>query len=197
MVRTAAGARQAPGPIPHTLSDHLCIDFVNSRFTDHTGGGGVYDRLELAEWRAWFAARCGVAAPHRIDARTRQEVLALRALLRRLLASRRAPGAADLAALNRRLGRPGRSWALVQQERRGFALVERWQGQGWPAVMAAVAASYATLLAGGGLDRVRVCANPDCSYMFFDDSRNTSRRWCDVAVCGNLLKVRRYRATTA
>jgi predicted RNA-binding Zn ribbon-like protein len=59
--------------------------------------------------------------------------------------------------------------------------------------MATVAASYARLVIGGGINRVRVCANPDCSYIFYDDSRNASRRWCDVGICGNLLRVRRHR----
>src|SRR5256885_5435418 len=45
------------GPIPHTLSDHLCLDFVNGRLTDRLGGGAVLDRIDAAEWRAWFVER--------------------------------------------------------------------------------------------------------------------------------------------
>ena len=40
MARTGTGRQAASasrGAIPHTVSDHLCIDFVNSRFADHTG----------------------------------------------------------------------------------------------------------------------------------------------------------------
>ena len=42
-------------------------------------------------------------------------------------------------------------------------------------------------------DRLRVCANPACRFVFVDRSRNAVRRWCEMAVCGNRLKGRRFR----
>jgi predicted RNA-binding Zn ribbon-like protein len=57
-----------------------------------------------------------------------------------------------------------------------------------------VAASAAELLAEGEPARLRVCANSACSWMFYDETRNSSRRWCEGAICGNLIKVRRFRA---
>ena len=42
--------------------------------------------------------------------------------------------------------------------------------------------------------RLRVCANPDCRWVFYDRSRNRQGNWCDMAVCGNRLKNRRLRA---
>jgi len=41
--------------------------------------------------------------------------------------------------------------------------------------------------------RLRVCANPACRFVFVDRSRNAARRWCEMAVCGNRLKGRRFR----
>ncbi len=41
--------------------------------------------------------------------------------------------------------------------------------------------------------RVKICANPDCGWMIYDESRNQTRRWCSVTGCGNLIKVRRHR----
>lgn len=38
--------------------------------------------------------------------------------------------------------------------------------------------------------RVRICAN--CGWLFLDRSRNGSRLWCDMAVCGNRAKARRH-----
>jgi hypothetical protein len=40
---------------------------------------------------------------------------------------------------------------------------------------------------------VRVCSNPLCRWLFVDRSRNGSRRWCDMSICGNRAKLRRYR----
>jgi predicted RNA-binding Zn ribbon-like protein len=49
----------------------------------------------------------------------------------------------------------------------------------------------------GTWKRMRVCANPDCRWVFYDRSRNQQGHWCDMAVCGNRLKNRRLRARQA
>ena len=42
-------------------------------------------------------------------------------------------------------------------------------------------------------ERVRVCASVDrCAWLFLDTSRNGSRRWCDMTVCGNRAKAKRH-----
>ena len=48
------------------------------------------------------------------------------------------------------------------------------------------------LLAGPRLDRVRCCANPECGWLFLDDSRAGKRRWCSMQSCGNRAKARRH-----
>ena len=44
------------------------------------------------------------------------------------------------------------------------------------------------------LARVRACAAGDCGWWFVDDTKNRSRRWCDMKLCGNREKLRRFRA---
>jgi predicted RNA-binding Zn ribbon-like protein len=46
----------------------------------------------------------------------------------------------------------------------------------------------------GSWSRLKLCANPDCEWAFFDHSRNQQGSWCDMAVCGNRLKNREFRA---
>lgn len=46
----------------------------------------------------------------------------------------------------------------------------------------------------GTWSRLRMCANPDCAWVFYDRSRNQQGNWCDMAVCGNRLKNRQLRA---
>jgi predicted RNA-binding Zn ribbon-like protein len=55
----------------------------------------------------------------------------------------------------------------------------------WPVVHAAT-----ELLTSGPLDRVKACAA--CRWLFVDESRNRSRRWCTMEECGTHEKVRRY-----
>ncbi|MGE3308160.1 MAG: CGNR zinc finger domain-containing protein [Rhizobiaceae bacterium] len=55
---------------------------------------------------------------------------------------------------------------------------------------AAVAVSALSLLTDGLYRRVRICQH--CRWLFVDRSRNSSRLWCDMAVCGNRNKARRH-----
>lgn len=41
--------------------------------------------------------------------------------------------------------------------------------------------------------RIKICANGPCDWVFLDTSRNGLRRWCRMDVCGNVSKVRRFR----
>jgi len=59
-----------------------------------------------------------------------------------------------------------------------------------PVVHAAV-----ELLTAGQLDRVKGCGS--CRFLFLDESRNRSRRWCSMEDCGTAEKIRRYVARRA
>jgi predicted RNA-binding Zn ribbon-like protein len=58
----------------------------------------------------------------------------------------------------------------------------------WP-----LAVSAAELATSEEIGRVKECAADNCNWLFYDASRNRSRRWCDMRECGNRAKVRRYR----
>ena len=57
-----------------------------------------------------------------------------------------------------------------------------------------VTAASLSLLKDFPAARIKTCVAPDCGWKFMDQSKNRSRRWCDMAVCGNLAKARQYRA---
>lgn len=57
----------------------------------------------------------------------------------------------------------------------------------WP-----VAYSAAEVLTGSEADRVKACPAEGCGWIFIDQSRNRSRRWCDMQSCGNREKARRH-----
>jgi predicted RNA-binding Zn ribbon-like protein len=48
--------------------------------------------------------------------------------------------------------------------------------------------------ADGTWSRLKICANSDCQWAFYDASRNRRGTWCEMSVCGNRLKNRRFRA---
>jgi predicted RNA-binding Zn ribbon-like protein len=49
----------------------------------------------------------------------------------------------------------------------------------------------------GEAERLKRCAEHTCELVFWDVSKNHSRRWCSMRVCGNRAKSRRYAARTA
>jgi predicted RNA-binding Zn ribbon-like protein len=59
----------------------------------------------------------------------------------------------------------------------------------WPISRAA-----ADLLASNDVALVRTCSSPACQWFFLDTSKNHRRRWCDMKVCGNRAKVRKFYA---
>jgi predicted RNA-binding Zn ribbon-like protein len=39
---------------------------------------------------------------------------------------------------------------------------------------------------------VRECGGDHCGWLFLDETKNRSRRWCEMSVCGNRAKARRH-----
>ena len=82
----------------------------------------------------------------------------------------------------------------VQRSGSGVHLETILLQEGWIAVAAQIAASWVEVLESIPLARLKVCANPDCHWVFLDQSHNLSRCWCRQWACGNLMKVRQFRA---
>ena len=57
--------------------------------------------------------------------------------------------------------------------------------------------SAAALLTGPEVESIRVCAGPDCGWVYVDRSRNHLRRWCEMETCGTSEKNRRRAARNA
>jgi predicted RNA-binding Zn ribbon-like protein len=60
-----------------------------------------------------------------------------------------------------------------------------------------VLAAVAEAMADGSWTRLKSCRADDCKWAFIDTARNRTRIWCDMAICGNREKARRYRSRHA
>jgi predicted RNA-binding Zn ribbon-like protein len=92
---------------------------------------------------------------------------------------------AALAQASARLTlRPGESgWSWAWRPRKGDDLAELLHPIAWAA---------AQLLTSDDRRFLKHCAADDCGWLFLDRSRNRARRWCDMKVCGNNAKARRF-----
>jgi predicted RNA-binding Zn ribbon-like protein len=171
---------------------HLFIDFANSEWYD--GRGHLRDRLRDPSWRRAFLEEWGLERYGPLDGASLRELVDLRSALRSIAESLhrgRRPDERDLEHLNRVLAaHPVRfrlSGGGPQPELDAVPL----PGRGSGSIAGEIALSAAQFLAEGELDRLKLCANPGCRWMFYDETKNRSRRWCGP--CGNVDKVRRYR----
>jgi predicted RNA-binding Zn ribbon-like protein len=57
-----------------------------------------------------------------------------------------------------------------------------------------VSQSASQLMLSDAMDRVRACGADTCRWLFLDTSKNHTRRWCKMKVCGNRMKARRFQA---
>ena len=57
-----------------------------------------------------------------------------------------------------------------------------------------LALSVADILLSPDMARVHTCAVDTCRWLFLDTSKNHKRRWCNMKVCGNRMKARRFQA---
>lgn len=72
----------------------------------------------------------------------------------------------------------------------------RWEpvavGDRLQRVLFAIACSAGDLLTSADISRIGQCSGPDCRWLWVDRTKNQSRRWCDMKVCGNRAKARRH-----
>jgi len=61
-------------------------------------------------------------------------------------------------------------------------------------IAAEAAMAFLDLIRADALDRLRICAAPDCEDVVVDLSKNSSKRYCDTGNCGNRTNVAAYRA---
>lgn len=62
------------------------------------------------------------------------------------------------------------------------------------AILGPITVSAMALLVHADLSRIKQCRGSHCGWLFFDSTKNKSRQWCDMSVCGNRAKASALRA---
>lgn len=186
------------------LAGNPTVDFVNT--VDSWLGDAPTDRLEsyrdFLDWSEEAGLVCAEvisslkrAAECEQDAeRVLRRARSFRERLHRILvavASGEPPDTRDLDAITS-LARKAATHSRLDRCEEGFAWVLDEASGGeldWPIWQ--LARATVELLTSDSLQRVRQCADETCGWLFIDQSRNRSRRWCDMSSCGNRAKARR------
>ena len=188
---------------PPLLGNLLCLDLVN---TEPMRDGARVDLLPaFAELVGWLRAAGAVSDDEARRARARWDGTAegaavldesrrLRAALRagvERMAAGRPAGDGPVRAVNRVLAGCPAHPRLVRRDGR---LVTRTVPAADTALqlLAPVAASAAWLLEHGDPSLVRRCGGAGCVLVFYDTTKNHSRRWCSMDGCGSRAKAGAY-----
>jgi predicted RNA-binding Zn ribbon-like protein len=203
----ASTERSEPDYVFDFCGGHLAVDFTNTVGNRGDAEASEEHFLTYGDVVAWAEAAgvLGKTAAARLRGRAARHPDAARPEFRRALDARESvyrvlaacarhttPAAADLAALNRHVGRTFAGASLAPAGD-AFALESRG-GEGLDAVLRPVVRAAVDLLTSGGARRLGICADEGCAWLFLDTTRSGTRRWCDMRQCGNRNKVRRFRA---
>jgi predicted RNA-binding Zn ribbon-like protein len=195
---------KAKSPFEYTGGD-LCLDFANTvdnRTSDHAEELLTnYDRL--LRWGEETGAISGKTVEH-LRRMAAEEPGSARSVLRHAVAlrdsiyeifsavaQRRGIPNASLATLNRAAQRASEHAQIAPTNRRfdweWTSPESNLDSMLWP-----VARAAAELLTSEDISKVRQCASETCSWLFLDTTKNHCRRWCDMKICGNRDKAKRY-----
>jgi len=180
------------------------FDFLN---TDDTDNGFPAERLPtLDDALSWFVDRGVIhqegadhvrrqaAAQPSVAERDLRRVHAVRGAMREITSAvvdHRAPDPAALETTNRALH--ARQVIELVPAPDGVSVDHRHVGDPIDDALARLADPLVIELTAGHPERIKICASDTCDWIFYDGSRTSRRRWCDMATCGNRAKAKRHR----
>jgi predicted RNA-binding Zn ribbon-like protein len=190
-------AHAHPAELDATLDFINTLEYCSTR--THPEYGGAHDALRTPDDVAnWLEARHLLhddLRPTTSDWRGLARAHEVRAAFRELIdaaAEHRAPTQESIDIVNELLA-SGRVPAL-EATADGIRLSHRHLAPPLDEALAGLAQPLVDRLGSEAIDRFRVCANDQCRWAFFDESRAGRRRWCDMTSCGNRAKAARHRA---
>jgi predicted RNA-binding Zn ribbon-like protein len=85
---------------------------------------------------------------------------------------------------------------IADQSANPSHLAWSWRGLGSQiaAPLSLLAQAAEELMLSDQATHLRSCSSDTCRWLFLDTSKNHTRRWCDMKVCGNRMKARRFQA---
>jgi predicted RNA-binding Zn ribbon-like protein len=185
-----------------SLADGL--DFVNTlEYEKGLPADSFDDALVAVEWLREHellhqdmadSLVADIRTDEELAARVLQRVQKVRGSLRELLdaaVERRPPQDGALREVNRALRAPY-VYELVPAAD-GVSLDHRHEGDPVSGALARLSEVIARELTQEDKERLRICANDECRWLFRDNSPAGRRKWCDMSSCGNRAKAARHR----
>ena len=183
--RVSAGGRRGGRDFADQIVGERLTSFA--AFVGWARLAGVVDAREAAS-----LDRDALAATREADAVLRRAIALREAMYRLFKAAveRWSAREEDVATLNAEIQLARAHEHIVMSPRPGWV----WDDtSSLDRVMWPIVRSAADLLTSPELRRIGQCPGEECGWLFLDTSRSGRRQWCEMATCGTLAKVRRFR----
>jgi len=189
----------------HGVDLEATFDFLNT--ADIENGFPLEKLRHIDAALAWFVDRgvihregadrvqAKVATQPTAAAKDLDRVHGVRDALREVaeaIAEHRTPRTSALNTVNRALH--ARQVIELVAAPNGCDVDHRHVGDPIDDALARLADPLVSELTGGHPERIKVCASDACQDIFYDASRTSRRRWCNMTTCGNRAKAARHRA---
>lgn len=172
--------------------ESLLLDFINSRwaithkpFLDPLDSGVWLEEL-LKKWAPGFVIPKNIPV---VD-----EFKKLRKLLAEAvcdLEEGESISSANMGKINHYLSLSDSKFQL-ERNGIGYKMIIKPVEYSWKDVLSKLARSFAEFVSVNDISRLKQCCNEECRWIFYDESKNKTRKWC-CNTCASLMKVRRYR----
>ena len=162
--------------------------FLNTRWDLRGDGTEILVSGEVLE--AWLASRGLVSPGCGLEDRDLDRALAVREGLRALAFANggRPPDESAIEAMDRA---SAGARLLIRIEADGPRFLVDFRA-GLDGAIGALYGIVGRAMADGSWERLKACPGRECGWVFFDQSRNQSARWCSTRVCGAREKSRAY-----
>ena len=189
------------------LGGDLSLDFVNTVHDRHEEPlrDLLQNYLDLVTW-VYFAAAINKSQKEKLLRRGRENQGKANQIYRDSLQLREAlydfvvntishdeASPTNMQFINQWLSRAFSNLKLTQLDNR-FVLDWRTESFELESVLWPIIRSFSNLVTTDDHNRIKQCSN--CGYLFVDNSKNKSRRWCSMDICGNRVKARRHAKKT-
>lgn len=177
-------------------SGHLSLDFINT--ANLHGTESHQEWLESIDDVWTWAAFVGLSTSEQDNASPLEinELIQLRELMYRMTVCTilEAPvKIEDMDNFNQWFKKANEYLNLVQKEDGSF--IQELKGMsGLMQVTAPVVIAFHELLLTEEIKKVKQCSRERCEWLFIDKTKNGSRQWCTMNICGNREKAKRYRS---
>ncbi|MBB6669132.1 CGNR zinc finger domain-containing protein [Cohnella nanjingensis] len=175
---------------------YFFIDFLNSEYWDGLHEDSYVDRLGQPEWQDHVLGEWDMKPDAPLSEGDLAELRQLRAWLRGIVQRANAslplpPN--DIERMNGYLGQSSGTWRFSVNDDNAYRIDRQPTDRNLAWLESEIVLSFARLLTDGEPKRLKICENDRCKWIFYDASKNKSRKWCDHGICGNLMNVRRHR----